>query len=613
MLKSFTLKVFVSVLSAAFLAIAITVYFGIRTIGEGQEIDVRNRMLSEAELASRLYSLNGGNADSVLAALRHTGDVEPKAPLRLTITDATGKVTYDSSGSANTENFDNHLDRPEIQQAMKSGYGYSMRDSGTLDTRYVYAAVTLNEGGVLRLAVPMESVKHDVWNRSGILLQVGFITVIISLIIAVLVSLSLKNSFLPMIGIVKEIAQGQLHRRILKIPGREFAPLATAVNSMATSIEEQVHSYADKTAQLETVLNSMSDGVLVLDPKGQIRRCNKAMERYFPVMKKSVGRQVVEVLPAPQVQNAIDGLLSENKSENRNESRSKNGVNQSVSLHLGLATGQVFSVFLSKPAKPDRRCGLVAVFHDVTDIMRLEQVRRDFVANVSHELRTPLTAICGYAETILSVKDKDKCRKFAQVILRNAYGLERMIKDLLDLSTLEKEGTSKKLEPVYVLDSANEALDICASALRERDLNVECTIPEDCEVMADNIYLSQVFRNLIENASRYADKGSTVRITHRYDNGQVFLRVQNKGPLIPPQDLERIFERFYSVERHRGQAGTTGLGLSICRHILERYHGRIWAESPDSQGCTSFVFALERAHSAPAPESGDEEGVESEA
>ena len=246
MLKSFTLKVFVSVLSAAFLAIAITVYFGIRTIGEGQELDVRNRMLSEASLASKLYTLNGQNADAVLAVLRHSSDEESQVPLRLTITDASGRVTYDSSGTPNAENFDNHLDRPEIQQAIKSGFGYSMRDSGSLDTRYVYAAVTLEGGGVLRLAVPMESVKHDIWNRSGILLQVGFITVIISFIIAVLVSLSLKNSFLPMIGIVKEIAQGQLHRRILQIPGREFAPLATAVNSMATSIEEQVHSIGDE-------------------------------------------------------------------------------------------------------------------------------------------------------------------------------------------------------------------------------------------------------------------------------------------------------------------------------------------------------------------------------
>lgn len=603
MFKSFTFKVFVGVLAAALLAVAITVYFGIRTIGEGQEIDVRNRMLSEASLASRLYARNGGNAEEILNFLKDSNKAGVAA-LRLTITDGTGRVTYDSSRSHQEESFDNHLDRPEIQEAMRSGYGYSMRDSGSLETRYVYAAVALESGGILRLAVPMENVRHDVWTRSGILLQVGFITVIISLIFAVLVSQALKNSFQPMISIVKEIAQGRLDRRILQTPGREFMPLAAAVNSMATSIEEQVHSYADKTAQLETVLNSMSDGVLVLDPRGQIRRCNKAMERYFPEMEKSVGRQVVEVLPAPQVQNAIEGMLQGD--------RTKNGTSQPVSLHLGLSTGRVFSVFLSRPATPDRRCGLVAVFHDVTDIMRLEQVRRDFVANVSHELRTPLTAICGYAETILSVKDKDKCRKFAEVILRNAYGLERMIKDLLDLSTLEKEGCSKKLEPVSVIDSVTEALDICATALRERDLKVDCTVPEDCEVMADNIYLSQVFRNLIENAARYADRGSTVHISHRYDNGQVFLRVQNRGPHIPPQDLERIFERFYSVERHRGQAGTTGLGLSICRHILERYHGRIWAESPDSQGCTSFVFALERVRNSKGADAGSDTAGETQ-
>ena len=193
--------------------------------------------------------------------LRDTGNPEDLAALvadsgvRCTLIAQDGTVLYDSETNAPLPS---HADRPEIQQAIKSGFGYSMRDSGSLDTRYVYAAVTLEGGGVLRLAVPMESVKHDIWNRSGILLQVGFITVIISFIIAVLVSLSLKNSFLPMIGIVKEIAQGQLHRRILQIPGREFAPLATAVNSMATSIEEQVHSYADKTAQLETVLNRLA-------------------------------------------------------------------------------------------------------------------------------------------------------------------------------------------------------------------------------------------------------------------------------------------------------------------------------------------------------------------
>lgn len=586
MLKSFTVRVFASVLVAAFLAMAITVFYGTRTIEVGQETDTRDRLLSEASLAGALYLQNGRDAAAIFGRFQASTAPDYDNDLRLTILDDAGNVVYDSAPDTELSQFDNHGDRPEILKARSEGAGWSFRESGSLGTRFIYAAVALEDGTILRLAMPMATVQNEIWVRKELLFKAAGWTVVISLLLAILISLSLKNSFLPMIGIVRDIAEGKLHRRLAQVPGREFAPLAEAVNSMAKSIEEQVHSYADKTAQLETVLNSMSDGVLVLDPKGQIRRFNKAMERCFPEVREAVGRQVVEVIRSPQVQNAVEGLLG--------DSRQRQSGAGSVSLHLGLSDGQVFSVFLSRPPKPDGRCGLVAVFHDVTEIMRLEQVRRDFVANVSHELRTPLTAISGYAETILSVKDTEKCHKFAEVILRNAYGLERMIKDLLDLTRLEREGTSRQLVAVNVLDSAMEALDVCRRALEERGVRVECTIPAGCEVLADTIYLSQVFRNLLENAARYAETGSTVHLSSRNDNGQVFVRVQNKGPIIPAQDLERIFERFYSVERHRGQ-GTTGLGLAICRHVLERYHGRIWAESPDGDGCTSFVFALERA------------------
>ncbi len=588
MLKSFTVRVVVGVLCAAFLSIAITVFFGIRTIEQGQELDVRDRMLSEAALASEIYSLNRNDAQSVYEAVSRDKGAEYSADVRLTIIDAQGRVLFDSAPDKSPGDFDNHADRPEISQAMETGKGFSLRDSSSLKTRFVYTAVRMEDGGILRLAVPMASVQHNMWNRTEVLLQVGALAVVISLVMAMLVSLSLKNSFLPMIGIVEAIAAGKLHRRIRHYPGREFAPLAEAVNTMAQSIEEQVHSYADQTAQLETVLNTMSDGVLVLGPRGHIRRCNRTMERCFPGIGNARGRQVVEIIPYPALQNAVNGMLHEVPA------KAGSTLTQTVSLHMGLQSGQVFSIFLSRPQKPDPRCGLVAVFHDVTDVMRLEQVRRDFVANVSHELRTPLTAISGYAETILSVRDMEQCRRFAQVILRNANGLERMIRDLLSLTRLEREGTVISLSPISVRDAVEDALSVCHNAFTARNVQVESSIPEGCRVMADETYLSQIFRNLLENASRYAEEGSTVHISSVEKEDQLFFRVSNRGPLIPRQDLERIFERFYSVERHRGQ-GTTGLGLAICRHILERFHGRIWAESPDSEGCTSFVFTLQKA------------------
>ncbi len=600
MLRSFTIRILVSVLAASLLSIGFTVFWGMRAMERVQELDVRDRMISEAALAAEVYRLNGRSGDVVHAwfeGARYSN-------MRLTLIDPAGTVTYESTPQL-TSGLDNHMDRPEVIEARRDGAGFSMRESGSLGTAYVYAASRLEDGGILRLGVPLDQVRHVMWSRTEMLLQTGVVAALLSLLFAVLVSLSLKKSFQPMIRVVEDIAAGHLRRRIRKYPGREFAPLAEAVNTMAQSIEEQVRAQADQTAQLETILNTMSDGVLVLGQKGHIRRCNRALERAFPAIGDARGRQVVEIIPSPALQNAVQEMLRD-----CDASQPGPGGPQTVSMHVGLHNGRVYSVLLSRPQRPEPRLGLVAVFHDITDLMRLERVRTDFVANVSHELRTPLTAITGYAETLLSVDDVEQCRRFADVILRNARGLENMTRDLLELARLERSDSTVELEPVQPLACAEEAARICADAFRKRSVEVAMDIPESCLVMADASLLSQVFRNLLENAARYADKGSTVRVASRMSGGQVLLRVHNAGPVIPQQELERIFERFYSVERHRGQ-GTTGLGLAICRHILERLHGRIWAESPDAEGGTSLVFTVSPAADAGCgPEEGGETAAE---
>ena len=401
-----------------------------------------------------------------------------------------------------------------------------------------------------------------------------------------------------MIDIVEAIAAGRFNRRIRKYPGKEFEPLARAVNSMAEGIEEQVHAYADQTAQLEAVLNTMEDGVLVLGPRGHIRRCNLALERAFPGVGNARGRQCVEVIPHPALQKTVDEILSS----------PSDGTARTVSLHLGLTSGQVFSVLLSRPAQPDPRFGLVAVFRDVTELMRLEQVRRDFVANVSHELRTPLTAISGYAETIIGVGDVEQCHRFAEVILRNADGLTNMVRDLLSLTRLENKTTVVSIGSTSARQAFDEAYSVCRKAFEDRKVEVKCTIGADCAVKANSAYLTQVFRNLLENASRFADEGSVVNASCRLSNGQVVFRISDKGPVIPAKDIERIFERFYSVDRNHAQ-GATGLGLAICRHILDRFHGRIWAESPDRDNLTSFLFTLPPADSAPVEAGAEPSGA----
>ncbi len=581
MFKSFTIRIFASVLAAALLSIGCTVYFGLRAMEQGQELDVRGRMISEASLASELCRLNGGDAAKVADYFATKGHKE----LRLTIVDSKGDVVFDSMRKDTDASLDNHADRPEIIEAAREGSGFSMRDSGTLSETLVYAAVSMGDGSILRLAVPMSEVRHVLWSRSEMLLRTGLLAAVLSALFAVLVSLSLKKSFQPMIHVVKDIASGHLERRISAYPGKEFAPLAEAVNSMAHSIEEQLKTQADQTAQLETILNAMSDGVLVLGQKGHIRRCNRAMERSFPAISSSKGRQVVEVIPFPALQNAVLEILK--------QASAGSAARQVLSLHMGLPDGRIFSAILSRPQRPEPRVGLVIVFHDITELMRLERIRRDFVANVSHELRTPLTAITGYAETMLELDSIEQCHKFAGIVLRNARGLEHMTRDLLELTRLERTDTVVELVPVSPADCCAEAAELCADAFERRRMTVSIDLEDNLLVMADASLLVQIFRNLLENAARYAAEESVVRVSASASAGQLVVRVHNDGSLIPQQDLERIFERFYSVEKHRGQG--TGLGLAICRHILERLHGSIWAESPDAENGTSFVFTLQNA------------------
>ena len=544
-------------------------FYGVRTIDQGQRLDVRDRLVSDAAMAADYYAKTGGAAEQLYTLLSEKMYLKG---VRLTVMDAGGNIVFDSAKSK-SGGFDNHSDRPEVQEAMKSGVGFSTRDSASLGVELAYASSAIEGGGFLRLAVPMDNVHRAIHDRTELLIQVGLWAALISLIIAFLVSQALRRSFTPMIDIVEAIAAGKFHRRIRKYPGKEFEPLARAVNSMAEGIEEQVHAYADQTAQLEAVLNTMEDGVLVLGPRGHIRRCNLALERAFPGVGNARGRQCVEVIPHPALQNTVDQILS-----------SPTDGARTISLHLGLTTGQVFSVLLSRPAKPDPRFGLVAVFRDVTELMRI-------VSNVSHELRTPLTAISGYAETIMGVDDAEQCHRFAEVILRNADGLTNMVKDLLSLTRLENKTTVVPVTNASARQAFDEALSVCRKAFEERKVDVRCTIGEDCIVRANSAYLCQVFRNLLENASRFAEEGSTVTASCRLSNGQVVFRISDRGPVIPAMDIERIFERFYSVDRNHGQ-GNTGLGLAICRHILDRFHGRIWAESPDRDNMTSFLFTL---------------------
>lgn len=383
----------------------------------------------------------------------------------------------------------------------------------------------------------------------------------IALLFAYGLSTHLERSLKEMIRVVESIATdpaGQGNRRRLHIlPGREFRRLAHAVNDMADRTEEHLRTIAENKAQLKTILDVMNEGVLVIGEKGRIRLVNPALVRLFPQAKDAEGKFPVEVIPAAEIQQALDELLSAPQDKPR-----------LITLEVEPRPDMILSVQFIRPREAIHDVLAVAVFHDISEMARLMRVRKEFVANVSHELRTPLTAIAGYAETLRdsAAEAPSICAKFAETILRNAQHMGTMVEDLLKLSRIESGAVPMEMETVKAASILSDVTTACQPQTAAHNLTLETDIDPALTVRADPHFIGQVFRNLIENACRYAPEGSTIKVSggKRLDlNGlpEALFMICDDGPGIPQADIARVFERFYRVEKHRSSPASTGSAL----------------------------------------------------
>lgn len=414
---------------------------------------------------------------------------------------------------------------------------------------------------------------------------------------------ALSRSLAEVAAVARAIADGDYRRRLHLSPGGQLAVLAENVNHMARSIEAQIATITDQKVQLQAILDGMREGVMVLDAAGRIKVANPALTRMAPISGSFLGRRPIEVAQSPELQRACDRLLDERDPV----------PGQCVTLDVEVAPSRFYEVSLVRLAASLRDPGAVLVFHDVTEARRLASIRRDFAANVTHELRTPLTSIKGYAETLLAASPEldPERRRFLDVILRNANHMSRMVEDILELARLEEEPTGPAAGAVADAGVAlAEAVRECEALAAAKDLALDVTIPADiAPVTCDSGQLSQVWRNLLENATRFGPKGSKILIAATADDTMVTCTVQDQGPGIPPAERRRVFERFYRVERHRSKAtGSTGLGLAIVKHIMERHGGRVWVERGRGEMTgAAFFFTLPRAKAPEEPATGPDE------
>ncbi|MBT8494057.1 MAG: PAS domain-containing protein, partial [Deltaproteobacteria bacterium] len=473
-----------------------------------------------------------------------------------------------------------HSDRPEVRDALVSGRGHAVRFSTTVSDDLSYVALRFegrSMGGVVRVAKPLKEVSEAISNVLWLLVLAGGLGLLLAIVMSGLASHLMSGTLRSLVSRARHMSTADERSRTLESEN-ELEALSGSFNQMAEEVESTVAELAKERGLIKAVLKGMSEAVVALDNDFDITLMNPAAVELLGLESENRGRSILEILRVPGLQKLLG----------------KDPITGPSSAEFQLPNQRHVLASL----RPQRGAeGSVLVMHDVTDIRRLETVRRDFVANVSHELRTPVAIIRANAETLLegALEDPKFSRSLVDALHRNAERLSNIITDLLDLSRIEAGRYQLALEPVVVDGIADHAAKSIERAAAEKDISIEVAVgPEVC-ALADSKALEQVLFNLLDNAVKYTPEGGAVRITAEVDGDHYQIGVEDNGPGIEARHRERIFERFYRVDpgRSRGMGGT-GLGLAIVRHLVEAMGGEVSVENAKPNG-SIFVIRVPRA------------------
>ncbi len=385
------------------------------------------------------------------------------------------------------------------------------------------------------------------------------------------------------------IRDGDLTARLYPTRLRYLMPLYRTINAMSSALQKRMTKLAQTSAEQDAILRTMVEGVVTIDPEGRIRTVNSAARLLLDVAVSQVeGRLVAEVLRHAQLLRFISEALSSK-------------AHRSVTITVTGSDVRQLEVQISPLiAEGDVGPGMLLVVHDVTRLQRLENVRRDFVANVSHELRTPITSIKGFVETLLdgAMHDQALLAKFLGIIGRQAERLNSIFNDLLILAKLEADddGAEVEFEAISISEIIQAAVDDCAHRAATKEIALEHGAVPGCIVLANRSLVQQALVNLIENAVKYSGAKSVVRIEVNPGHDYTECVVIDQGPGIEKEHLSRLFERFYRVDQGRSrQQGGTGLGLAIVKHIAQVHGGNVEVQSVVGEG-SRFSISLRSAH-----------------
>ena len=479
---------------------------------------------------------------------------------RFTLISPDGTVLYDSQVDANE--MDNHLEREEIAEALKDGKGSSARYSSTLTERTFYEATRLENGNVLRVSINQVTVGALVL---GMLPAICAI-ILVSVVVAIIMSNKMATS------IVKPLNELNLDQPTNNNAYEELAPILTKLHKQHKQIDSQLSMLKEKSDELNQIMASMNEGLVLLDKKGNVLSMNDAAKKLFGIEHIPVGRDFLTVDRSPEMNRAIKKAYDGKHSEFR-ETRN----------------GSEYQFILNRTESEGKTIGLVILCLDVTDAALAEQNRKEFTANVSHELKTPLQSIIGCAELLENglVKPEDTSH-FIGNIKNEATRLVSLINDIIRLSQLD-EDSEIATESVDLVEVANEVAEVLSASATKKQVQISVN-GDSCAINGVRRYLYEILYNLCDNAIRYNNAGGKVDVNVKRDGENIVISVSDTGIGIPPEHHSRIFERFYRVDKsHSKETGGTGLGLSIVKHAVAYHHGKLKLDSTPGKGTTITI------------------------
>lgn len=511
---------------------------------------------------------------------------------RVTIIDSTGTVLIDSDVPDNeVPSMDNHIDRPEVQDAITTGWGQSYRKSDTIQRRLFYTAFPIRQDGeivgFLRLAYYAIGFEKSMKKLLYLMVAANVIGMATLFIAAFYLGSVVTLPILKIVRTAKTIAAGNLDRSFLVNRKDEVGTLASILNKLTDKLKSQINQVSNERSKLQDILINLDIGIIVIDQEKKILNVNSEVFRILGLQGFEIEQKnLIEILGAEPLLTAIDKTLSQGKKES-GEFVCERDERKSFLSYV------ITPFFLSG----EEVNGALIQLQDISELKTLEAIRKDFVANASHELKTPLTAIIGYADTLQegAAENPASRTKFIRKILEQAQRLEFLVQDLLMLSKIEQE-EPLHLEPCPVNPMLREIVEDFKSKSRNKKIDMKVITPKNLYLQMDEEAIRVVFNNLLDNAIKYTPNNGAVhiRISDQADD-KVKIEIIDTGIGIEQKYHDRIFQRFYRVDKARSRAiGGTGLGLAIVKHIIERHGSKIYVQSEEGKG-SNFWFELNKA------------------